>query len=309
MDNLTHSFVGAVLGRTGLSKKSGLGMAALVLGANAPDIDVFAPLLLNVQGISFHRGVTHGVGGWIVLPLALTALLIGYDRLQMWLGKRPERRLPVRPGWLFLLSAIGVLTHPLLDWTNTYGIKLLEPVSPQWFYGDALFIIDLWIWLAMGSVLILSLRREKQEREWRRPAQAVLAGVAAYIAANWMISQHAETLARQRLERLAIRPTMVVAQPVPVAFWRRTILWRDAEQFGDGDYVLGNGVRMAGTAQPLRLDDPRLTVLLRENPEARAFTQFARMPVVVTLNGVPVLADQRFFIGRSASYFSFPLER
>ena len=32
MDNLTHSLVGAVLGRTGLSRKSGLGMPALVLG-------------------------------------------------------------------------------------------------------------------------------------------------------------------------------------------------------------------------------------------------------------------------------------
>src|SRR5438105_10862093 len=104
-------------------------MAALVLGANGPDIDVFAPAVFNVQSISFHRGITHGILGWIALPLALTALLIGYDRFQQWVGKRPQARLPVRPGWLLALAAIGVLTHPALDWTNTYGIKLLDPFS------------------------------------------------------------------------------------------------------------------------------------------------------------------------------------
>ncbi len=59
---LPHSLTGWALGQAGLKTKSRKGLAALVLGANMPDIDVFfgwvpwAPL-------ATHRGFTHGVGG------------------------------------------------------------------------------------------------------------------------------------------------------------------------------------------------------------------------------------------------------
>ena len=46
-----------------------------------------------------------------------------------------------------------MLTHPVLDWLNNYGIRLLMPFSPRWFYGDAVFIIDPWLWLALGGAL------------------------------------------------------------------------------------------------------------------------------------------------------------
>ena len=72
---------------------------------------------------------------------------------------------------LFLLSFIGCLTHPALDWLNVYGIRLLEPFSSQWFYGDTLFIIDVWLWALMGFAVWFSLRREKRGGEWTRPAR------------------------------------------------------------------------------------------------------------------------------------------
>ena len=55
----------------GLKRRSRFGMAACLLGANAPDIDVFAPLVLPVQGISFHRGPVHGVFAWPILAAAI----------------------------------------------------------------------------------------------------------------------------------------------------------------------------------------------------------------------------------------------
>ncbi len=41
-------------------------------------------------------------------------------------------------GWLAAwgLAIIGVASHLLLDWTNTYGIRLLLPFSSQWFHLD-----------------------------------------------------------------------------------------------------------------------------------------------------------------------------
>ena len=59
------------------------------------------------------------------------------------------------PKWLLILSFIAILTHPSLDWLNNYGVRLLMPVSDRWFYGDAVFIVDPWLWgiLAAGVML------------------------------------------------------------------------------------------------------------------------------------------------------------
>ena len=61
-----------------------------------------------------------------------------------------------RAGPLILLTYIGVLTHPALDWLNTYGVRLLMPFDGHWFYGDALFIIDPWVWLLAGAAVVLA---------------------------------------------------------------------------------------------------------------------------------------------------------
>ena len=41
LDNLTHCLAGWALGQAGLKRKTRKGLAALILGANMPDIDVF----------------------------------------------------------------------------------------------------------------------------------------------------------------------------------------------------------------------------------------------------------------------------
>ncbi|HSR40766.1 MAG TPA: metal-dependent hydrolase, partial [Longimicrobiales bacterium] len=55
------------------------------------------------------------------------------------------------------LAYLGVLTHPVLDWMNTYGMRWWLPFHGGWSYGDALFIVDPWIWLGLGGALFLGL--------------------------------------------------------------------------------------------------------------------------------------------------------
>src|SRR3546814_3459687 len=94
-----------------------------------------------------------------------------FDRWQTRGGKRPADRLPIHKGWLLALAYLGCLSHPAFDWLNNYGIRLLEPFSSRWFYGDMLFIIDPWIWIALGLSVWLSLRRERAGMaRWTRPA-------------------------------------------------------------------------------------------------------------------------------------------
>ncbi|MGP1283899.1 MAG: metal-dependent hydrolase, partial [Parasphingopyxis sp.] len=211
MDNLTHSLAGAVLGQMGLKKKTGLGMATLVIAANIPDIDAVATLLGGHQHLAIRRGITHGPLAMLILPILLTGIMIAFDRWQARRGKRPEKRLPIHKGWLLALAYIGTLSHPALDYLNNYGIRLLEPFSGRWVYGDTLFIIDVWVWAALGTALWLSLRRERRGRaNWRRPAIAACAIVLAYIAANGLISNRAEHLAARQIAEVRGEPAELV---------------------------------------------------------------------------------------------------
>ena len=164
MDNLTHSLVGAVMGQAGLKKKTGLAMPALIIGANLPDVDAACFFWLEgAEHLGFRRGITHGPPALVLLPLILAGLLWAFDRWQDKRGKRPEGRLPVHFGWLYALSFIGCLSHPLLDWLNVYGIRFFEPFSSQWFYGDTLFIIDVWLWGLLAITLLWSLMAQKRD--------------------------------------------------------------------------------------------------------------------------------------------------
>ena len=124
-----------------------------MLAANAPDIDVFSYLRGEYFALSFRRGITHGWPALLILAFVVTALVLGYDRA-VRRRRNPEAE-PARAGPLLALSMIGVLTHPALDWLNTYGMRWGLPFGDAWTYGDALFIIDPWIWLVLGGALFL----------------------------------------------------------------------------------------------------------------------------------------------------------
>lgn len=299
MDNLTHSLAGAVLGQMGLKKKTGLGMATLVIAANIPDIDAVATLLGGHQHLAIRRGITHGPLAMLILPVLLAGIMIAFDRWQARRGKRPEKRLPIHKGWLLALAYIGTLSHPALDYLNNYGIRLLEPFSGRWVYGDTLFIIDIWVWAALGIALWLSLRRERRGRaDWRRPAIAACAVVLAYIAANGLISNRAEHLAARQIAEVRGEPAeLVVANTLPVTFWARDIHWRGQGEIGSGHFTLFGGdamVMLNGDARPDGMDSVDWGAVAARNPDARAYLVWARMPFVERREGRTLLRDQRF---------------
>ena len=281
MDNLTHSLVGALIGQAGFKRRTGLAMPALIIGANIPDIDATCMLLGDMQHLALRRGITHGPIAWVLLPLVLAGALYGFDRWQIKRGKRPDGRLPVRFGWLYALSFIACLTHPALDWMNSYGIRLLEPFSSRWFYGDVLFIIDIWLWLGMGFALWISLRREKRGGEWRRPARFAIAGVLAYIGLNAAITGQVESRVPQGAGNVT-----AIAGPVPIAFRRREVIIQD----GDGSWLVAG--KQFGDRS---LAGCRLAAAGRQIPAVDAFLFWARAPFLMRQdNGSFLLGDARF---------------
>lgn len=299
MDNLTHSLIGAALGQAGLKRKTGLAMPALIIGANLPDIDAGCTIY-GLESLAMRRGITHGPIALVLLPLLLTLILVGFDRWQAKRGKRPEGRAPVRPGWLFALSFVACLTHPAMDWLNNYGIRLLEPFSHQWFYGDTLFIIDVWLWAILIGGLFWSWRAERDAGNWAERGRRVLMIAGGYILFNWLITMQAETQGYHQLaRRWDIRPAdnsqlLVVANTGPVLFWKREMLWSDGPFHGRGLYSLFEGVSWEGEGRNV-FPDADISTATKRDPVVRAFLFWARMPVVEReADGSIVLRDQRF---------------
>ncbi len=295
MDNLTHSLAGAVLGQMGLKRKTGLAMPTLIIAANLPDIDAWTTVW-GLESLAMRRGLTHGPIALLALPLLLWAVMLAYDR---W--KPSQTRLPVHKGWLLALAYIGTLSHPALDWLNSYGIRFLEPFSSEWFHGDTLFIIDVWIWAALIAAVWISIRRERRgDADWRSPAIAGFSAICLYIFANGLITGRAETetaqmLAARHAPTATMKPEMVVANPVPVKFWEREILWRDDVQFGNGQFNLASGVSLDTKSDPIGMDIALIEQARRADPAVRAFLFWSRMPVARVQGRELMITDQRFY--------------
>src|SRR5688572_26865524 len=170
MDNLCHSLVGMALGRAGLNKRTALATSTLVIANNLPDIDV-AVFATDTLAMSFRRGWTHGVLAQLTLPIALTGAMLVYDRYR----KKASPHDRAVPSQILLLSYIGVLLHVFMDWTNSYGVRLMMPFSERWFYGDALYIVDPWLYISLGLGWWLA-------KKTARPARIGVSVAAIYVA-------------------------------------------------------------------------------------------------------------------------------
>ena len=298
MDNITHTLAGALLGQMGLKRRSRFAFAACLLGANAPDIDVFAPIAFPVDGIEFHRGPLHAVFAWPFLAAGIVGILWLVDLVK----PRRENTLPFRAGPLFFVAFLAVLTHPFLDWLTTYAIAIFAPLSWHWYSGDAIFIIDWVYWLLMIAGISWSAWR------WRRhltnpglPAQVAGILMLAYIAFNLGESRRLESATTELLKARGLQPTLVVASPPPLAFWRRTMLWRTSDRYGSGHFDPVAGLSIDRASEPLHLDDPRLVAARLRDQHVRAFLVWSRMPLVVENGGRAYLTDQRFYSTLRAS--------
>jgi inner membrane protein len=318
MDNLTHSLVGAVLGQAGLKRTTGLAMPALIIGANLPDVDAACFFWLEgTEHLALRRGITHGPPALVLLPLVLAGLLWGWDRWQTKRGTRPEARLPVRFGWLYAMAFIGCLSHPFFDWLNVYGIRLLEPFSSQWFYGDTLFIIDPWLWALLIASVWWSRRREKAGGAWMRPARVGIAVGLAYIGMNGVISHKASVAGEKALE-VGLRP---IASPVPLAFWDRELVFYVKEKSPTPSAMLGSWSLFGGADQqswkslgghygifenagePI----PKTVEGLTDNPQIAPFLFWSRTPFTECVDGSVILYDARFYDPRARDRFSVAL--
>jgi inner membrane protein len=301
VDPLTHTLVGANLASTRLGGTTRLATAALVIGANLPDVDSI--LYFTGQSdlaLGFRRGWTHGVLAIIVLPLLLAGVL--------WLVDRRAK-----PAVLLALSALAVLTHPALDWLNSYGMRWLMPFRGTWFYGDSVYIMDPWLWLILGcgwlagrapsrwlvalwavfaliiayvvgrrspeylgvvaivAVVLLAALTWRPRFDARRLAAIALALAAAYIGARLVI--HAVVAEKVRE---ALKPQRLMVAPHPIDPTRWDIVAQIGDEYRRGRWTRGR-LELTAERMPVAKPSPDWEAA-RRDPHVRGFVTWARFP-------------------------------
>lgn len=211
MDNLTHSLIGLAAAKAGLEKLSPGTTTLCILAANAPDADIVALIFGGRWAfLHHHRGITHSIVGSMALAVALPLIFYLGDQA---LGRMRRRPPMVKPGGLLLASLIVTATHPLMDWTNNYGVRFLLPWKPRWFYGDFVFILDPFLWIVLGgAAFLLTSKTWKQIAAW-----VVVALIPSYLV---LVGPGGPTrLTNETLLRLL----WILAMIVLVTLYRRKI--------------------------------------------------------------------------------------
>jgi inner membrane protein len=302
VDNICHTLVGAAFGEAGLKRQTRFGNATLMIAANLPDLDVLV-FATDLPSVAFRRGWTHGILAQALLPIALTAAMVGVARLFHGRGDAP----PVRVRGLLLLSYVGVLSHVALDLLNNYGVRLLMPFSNRWFYGDAVFIIDPWLWLALGAGIWLTRRRAIAAA-----ARHALTLAAVYIVAMSINARVARNvvLDEWRAERGGA-PVSLMAGPVAITPFRRQVIVDSGPVYETATLNLLSRRLTFEAVVPKNDTDPRVA-RAREAPHIRAFLVWSRFPfwtIEETSEGTRVSVSDMRFAGRGAPFVQSVLIR
>jgi inner membrane protein len=163
MDNVTHSLAGLLLAEGAVRLRAhhdraepsarfrAIAAVSSVVAANLPDADLLYTGI-GADRLTYmlqHRGYTHTVVAVLVGAVLVWGVALLVWR---WRARMPPEREDAR--WLFGLLLVSTLSHLLLDWTNSYGVHPFWPFDNRWIYGDAVFIVEPWLWVVSVPALV-----------------------------------------------------------------------------------------------------------------------------------------------------------
>jgi len=210
---------------------------------------------------------------------------------------------------------VGVLSHVGLDFLNSYGVRLLMPFADRWFYGDALFIVDPWMYASLGGGLWFARRRMLRRREDPAgPARRGLIVAAIYVGGMLVSTALARDAVRTGLVR-AGQPgdTRFMVTPVFGNPLMREVVVDLGDHYEKGSvwFLPLPRFRPGGFGLETDLADPVVQPALA-SPEARAFLSWSRFPFArVDPSRTPPrvwLNDYRYSVGDPGSWSALAID-
>lgn len=266
MDNITHGLAGLLMADVTVQSMSSrhrrtisprVRRATVLLGiaaAEFPDSDLlYSGPLVQLGPLGYllhHRGHTHTLIWATISALALW----WFARRWIARGDSADRSTPTGP--LLWLALAGTWSHLLLDWTNSYGVHPFWPLDDRWYYGDAVFIVEPWLWLVAIPPLLFGARSR---------GGRVLLGLLALVmlAASGFTGQVAGVIAVALLVFTALWTGAQWLLPARGRAWAGLALWAGVTT---GFVVSGRAVRAAVTATAAARGDTVLDVVLNPAP-------------------------------------------
>ena len=274
MDNVTHSLTGLAIARCGTNRISPHATLLLLLSANAPDADIVVAPWGALPYFEAHRGYTHCLLG---LPVMAALCVLAVAAIY-------RTKLPWLRAWL--LCCLGVASHLLLDWTNSYGVRLLLPFSSRWYHLDlnsltdaiilgALAVAAIWPWF---SSFVSSEIGSRKVPAVRATAVAALVFVLLFDLGRFFARQKVIALINARIYD-GMTPMSASALPDAVSPLRWTGVVETANSFAEMDVNLLHEFD-PDTAEMLykRPFDAAIEAAQRTKP-FRYFQYFSRFPI------------------------------
>ena len=167
----------------------------LVVAGVAPDLDYASYLGGAGWFLRYDRTVLHSLLSSFLLAIALGAAFYfaALDREKKTSGLDDSGIAKLTFGAAFLVCAIGIAAHLLLDLMSGVGVRLLWPFRARWFAFDLLRDFDIWILMFLVAGLLLPMliglvSEEIGERKKRTSgggsAIAALVLILAYVGAR-----------------------------------------------------------------------------------------------------------------------------
>ncbi|MGA7223536.1 MAG: metal-dependent hydrolase [Candidatus Acidiferrales bacterium] len=191
MDTITHGIVGGLLGKGYFSERSGrVATFAAVAGAMFPDLDVVEELFSRdpLAIVRYHRGITHS---FLALPFfaAILAWLTrsGFNLLKKKFKSLSDIESP-SGGILFVIYAVAIASHIILDAMTSFGTRIWDPLSQDRVAWDLLFIIDFcFTAIALLPQVVAWIYADRAKARVRAISMWALFTVAAFVV--WEIAE------------------------------------------------------------------------------------------------------------------------
>ena len=233
MDSVTQIVLGAAVGEAVLGKKMG-NKAVLAGGISGtiPDLDVlFGPFMSKVDGLAFHRGISHSI-----LFAVIGGLFFGWCAFRLFNKKRTQlsgydsTRGSLKE-WQ-LLFFLGMFTHALLDSFTMYGTQLFAPFSDYRVAFNSIAVADFFYTVPFIFCLFMTIISKKDTRRRSRWNYAGLTISSLYLVFTLANKAYVSNKFEQALSEQNIYYTEKIIGPTILT----NFLWNITADGGDVYY-------------------------------------------------------------------------